>query len=178
MNTDLFSSVPCPVLSAGISQRVGCWHSTFQEHSFPGPKAIQNLGMQKLRNTGIKNWKTGSCISQEQTDGAGSNRTQQPLQEHLPALLQSQQSLLNIRHAQKSSLEIPSKQVCSCTPQIVESPSGVGMLCQSQAWILCFDGGAEGEDCRRPILIKLIKLAPFKELQPHATRGEEENMKL
>lgn len=34
------------------------------------------------------------------------------------------------------------------------------------------------EDCRRPILIKLIKPAPFKELQPHATRGEEENIKL
>lgn len=27
-------------------------------------------------------------------------------------------------------------------------------------------------------MIKLIKPAPFKELQPHATRGEEENIKL
>lgn len=52
------------------------------------------------------------------------------------------------------------------------------MLHQSQAWFLCFDGRAEGEDCRRPILIKLIKPAPFKELQPHATKGEEEKMKL
>ena len=34
------------------------------------------------------------------------------------------------------------------------------------------------EDCRRPILIKLIKPALFKEFQPHATRGEEENIKL
>lgn len=33
-------------------------------------------------------------------------------------------------------------------------------------------------NCRRPILIKLIKPAPFKELQPHATRGEGENTKL
>lgn len=41
----------------------------------------------------------------------GSNRTQQTLQEHLPAVLQSQQSLLNIRHPQKPSLEIKSKQV-------------------------------------------------------------------
>lgn len=58
-NTDLLSSVPCPVLSAGISQRVGCWHSTFQEYSFLGPKATQNLGMQRLRNLGAGVSRTG-----------------------------------------------------------------------------------------------------------------------
>lgn len=72
------------------------------------------------------------------------------------------------------------------------------MSCQSQAWFLRFASRAKGEevggracwqpppcfppppleDCRRPILIKLIKPAPFKELQPHATRGEKENIKL
>lgn len=33
------------------------------------------------------------------------------------------------------------------------------------------------EDCRRPVLIKLIKPAPLKELQPRATRGEEKIIK-
>lgn len=100
VNIDLFFSVPCSVLSAGITQRVGC----FQEPSFPGPKATQNLGgqcKQRLGNLGawgFKSCKTGSSISQEKPDRVGSSRTQQTLQEHLPALLQSQQSLLNIRH--------------------------------------------------------------------------------
>lgn len=99
VNADMFS-VPGSVLSAGITQGVGC----FQEPSFPGPKATQNMGgqcKQRLGNFGsmrIKSWKTGLSISQEKSDGAGSNRTQQSLQEHLPPLLQSQQSLLKIRH--------------------------------------------------------------------------------
>lgn len=38
------------------------------------------------------------------------------------------------------------KQVCSCTPQIVGSPSGAVMSCWNQAWFLRFAGRAEGEE--------------------------------
>lgn len=112
------------MLSAGITQSVDCWHGTFQEPSFPGPKATQNLGrpMQrkawKLGSMGVKSWKTGSSIPQEQTDGAGSDGTQQTLQEHPQALLQSQRSLRNIRHPQKLSFETKANRFAPAHPKL------------------------------------------------------------
>lgn len=168
------------------------WTQSYSKPGRPAPAKAWKPG-----SMGIESWKAGSSISQEKTDRAGSNRTQQILQEHLPALLQSQQSLLNIRHPQKTSLEIKKQTgLLLYTLNRGESlRSGNAMPEPGLVSLLSWQGRGRGgrkksplaalffpppplEDCRRPILIKLIKPAPFKELQPHATRGEEKNMKL
>lgn len=153
VNTDLFFSVPCSVLSAGITQRVGC----FQEPSFPGPKATQNLGgqcKQRLGNLGA--W--GSRAARLAHPSPRKNQT------GLGAAGHSRPSkstfLLCCNHNKVCStsgthnktfqlLEIKSNRVCSLAPQTLGRPSGAGMLCQSKAWFLCFDGRAEGEEVGR-----------------------------
>lgn len=128
---DSFSSVPCPVLSAGSIQRAGCRHGTFLAPSFlghmhPTATSTQNLlpgeaGASKGWETwehGIWGRRTRSSIPPEQTDGAVSDGTQQTLQEHPPGLLQSQQSLLNIRHPQKTSLETKPNRFAPVLPKL------------------------------------------------------------
>ena len=121
--------MPCPVLSAGSIRRAGCQHSTFPAPSFPWthtpngyhyPKPGE-AGASKGWETwehGIKGRRTSSSIPQEQTDAAGSDGTQQTLQEHPPGLLQSQQSLLDIRHPQKTSLETKPNRFAPALPKL------------------------------------------------------------
>lgn len=97
-------------------------------------------------------------------------------QEQPCALLQSQQSLLNIRHPQKSSLEIKANRFAPAHPKLWGIPQEQECYARARPGFSALMAGPRGR--RWPILIKLIKPAPFKELQPHATRGEEENMKL
>lgn len=152
---DSFSSALSTVLSAGSFQTAGTepfrhppspdTHSQWP----PLPKTcyrgrLVQAKAGRLRNVGSGAGGQAHPSPMNKQMGQGVMGPSRPSKSTLlPGPLQSQQSLFN-KHPQKTSLK--TKQVCSCTPQIVGSPSGAVMSCRSWAWFLRFARRAEGEE--------------------------------
>lgn len=98
-------------------------------HRYPKPEEADASKGWETWEHGIWHRRTSSSIPQEQTDGAGSDGTQQTVQEHPPGLLQSQQSLLDIRHPQKTGLEVkPNGFILLYSPNCGESLSNGNVM--------------------------------------------------
>lgn len=186
--------MPCPLLSAGSIQRVGTFRPpSCPGHTHPTATATQNLGrlvqakVGTLGNVGSEAGGQAHPSPRSKKIGLGAMGPTRPFKSillvccnhskvystsgtHQKTLKQNQTQFGQSLRSGNAVLE----------PGLV-SPlrwqgRGGGAGRKSPLAALCFPPPPL-EDCKRPILIKLIKPAPFKELQPHATRGEEEKYK-
>jgi len=192
---DSFSSVPCPVPSASKERAAGTapsQHPPSPDTGTPLPRLPKTWGGQCKQ--GLRDWGAWDAGQKDELthpprakrQGWGAMGLSRP-SKSIPCACCDHSKVYSTTGTHKNQALNQNRMTCRGVPRGLQHGAGAGpgfsallegprgRRREEEPPAALHSPPPPLEDCRRPILIKLIKPAPFKELQPHATR---ENIKL